>query len=156
MSIPDNLLVLYLEIDMQQISNFPENLVKFIIMHELCHSISKKVEVNKINLDWVGLGCIENIKKIKKLIKDKNNCIILPSSQNVNLASDISKINCDLNQEKRHKCIDLCAKDMLGPNDQEFIDILEELYKYSKNNNELSSRLNAAKNEDYEDCKNIS
>jgi len=153
-SIPDHLLVFYLKIDIQEIANFSENLLKFIIMHELCHSISKKVKMDKIKPEWKRTGCQDNIKKIKELIKDKMPIISL-SDQYADLASDISKIKCDLNQEIEHSCIDLCAKNILGLNNEDFIKKLRELYDKSDRNEDLLDRLNAAKKEDYENCKNI-
>ncbi len=153
-SIPDHLLVSYLEIDMQEIANFSENLVRFIIVHELCHSISKKVKMDRIKPEWKRIGCQNNIKKIKELIIDKMPIISL-SDQYADLASDISKINCDLNQEIEHRCIDLCAKNILGLNNEDFIKNLQELCGKSDRNKDLLDRLNAAENEDYEDCINI-
>ena len=154
MSIHDHLLVFYLQINMQKISKFSNDLVRFIIMHELCHSISKKVELDKIGPDWKRTACKNNIEKIKKLVKDKM-AIVSLSNKYADLASDISQINCDVNPEKKHKCIDLCAKDILELNNQKFINILEELYNSSNNNGELLCRMNAAKNGKYNDCKNI-
>ena len=110
--------------------------------------------MDKIKPEWKRIGCQNNIKKIKELIKDKMPIISL-SDQYADLASDISKIKCDLNQEIEHSCIDLCAKNILGLNNEDFIKKLRELYDKSDRNEDLLDRLNAAKKEDYENCKNI-
>ena len=148
MSISDNLLVLYLKLDLQKISNLSAGLVKFIIMHELCHSISKQIhEDNRYYVE----SQMNNIKT-----NGANNIIPLwnPNNQNdyQELATLIEKINKLLNGENVHKCIDLCAKEILGLNNKDFIENLDELYKISKANKDMACRRDAAKEENYKNC----
>ena len=62
---------------MERISNFSEELVKFIIMHELCHSLNNPEDNNPIigdiiqNINNRGINTIIPIKELQNNSNDK-------------------------------------------------------------------------------------
>ncbi len=150
-STQDNLLVSYLKIDISRISNFSEKLVEFIIAHELCHSLNNKISVDSNSFLTCVIQKIKSreLNKIMSIEDLKNNP---DDKQFIEYISGGKLFNSE-NETKDHKCIDLCAREILNLGHKEFIEILEEFYENLNGDKELLGRLNAAKAEDYEDCR---
>ena len=150
-SIQDSILVSYLKIDISRISNFSEKLVEFIIAHELCHSLNNQISIDSNSILTMVIQKIKSreLNKILPIEDLKNNTDDKQFIQYINGG----KLFNGENETKDHKCIDFCAREILNLNHEEFIEILEEFYENLKGNKELLGRLNAAKAEDYENCR---
>ena len=143
----EKLLLCCIEVDLKRISVFSDKLVKFLLAHELCHSLDKQL---------VGSteSSVGTIVKVSKYLG--TNKVVLVNDSTT--AKDIKDILFKLKQEQlglvraEHKCIDLWAKTLLNLSDDDTKQCIEELYNHSNKGEDISKRLKAAKEQDYKGC----
>lgn len=143
----EQLLLCCIEVDLKRMSSFSDKLVKFLLAHELCHSLYKQLDGSA----ELSLGSLVTASKGL----GTNKVVLIKGDGS---AKDISNLLCKLKPEQfglnpvEHKCIDLWAKSLLNLSDDDTKQCIEELYNYSKKGQDITTRLNAAKEENYKGC----
>lgn len=143
----EQLLLCCIEVDLMRMSSFSDKLVKFLLAHELCHSLYKQLDGSA----ELAFGSLVTTSKGL----GTNNVVLIKGAST---AKDIRDLLCDLRSEQfglvlgEHKCIDLWAKALLNLSDDDTKQCIEELYNYSNKNQDITTRLNAAKDQNYKGC----
>ena len=142
----EKLLLCCIEVDLKRMSSFSDKLIKFILTHELCHSLDNQ-------LDGDAELSVQSLVTVSKTLWT-NNVVLIKGPDN----AGVKDLLCKLRQEQfglvpnEHKCIDLWAKTLLNLSDDDTKQCIEELYNYSNKKEDITTRLDAAKEQNYKGC----